>query len=152
MEFEQIAVHVPDIDQAIDTYNKVFGLDPEKWVRDTVKASNVAGKLASTRFTAHLAFNYELYPGKEFELIQIADGVSGQRYHVNKGEFGISHMGLHVDDCDAWLEQHPDLAEYGVLQDTRTLEHSGTDRRYRYLLLNTHRALGFIVKLIQRLS
>lgn len=150
VEIEQVAIVVPDIDVAVGLYDRLFGTT--KWVRDDVEAANVGGSLGGSKFSARLAFNYELVPGKEFELIQIVSGRSIQQNLRPAYAPGLSHLGLHVEDIDAWLAERPEFASVGMHQMVMTRNHSGTSRRYRYALLKTERTHGFVLKLIQRVS
>lgn len=150
VEIEQIAMVVPDVDQIIKQYDAAYGTT--KWVIDEVDAVNIDGDLEGTKFSVKLAFNYELFPGKEFELLQVLSGDTVQKTLRPPYASALSHFGLHVADIDEWLDAHPDLKALGMYQLVLTRRHSGTERRYRYALLKTKGDYGFILKLIQRVS
>ena len=143
--FEQIAIHVPDVDEAVERYVKMgFG----KWVQDMVSAHNVFADLESlhgSSFVVDLAFNYNIVPGKEFELISPVEGRSCQLQACPS----LSHMGFHVEDLESVLLRWSD-GGYVISQLTQTTHHTGTKRRYWYAFVDAWKQLGYFVKIIQR--
>lgn len=150
---EQIAVHVPDVDDHIGKIGN--NLD---WVRDRVDAVHVYApfNVLGESFQVELAFNYDLIPGKELELIQLRNGMSIQLYANTQ----LSHFGYHLPDPEhlqeadermlAELQQWQD-AGAGVAQVSQTLLHAGTKMRYRYAFVDTRPSLGGWLKIIQRM-
>lgn len=146
LQFSQLAILNP-FDQELNRAN-YYDFSPVSWVEDVVQADNVAGILAGTSFTARLRFNYDIVPGMEFELLTLLEGRTGQV--TRESQEGMSHMGVHVTDIEAYIEAHPWLHKRPLLQISETQSHTGTNRRYRYALIDTTAELGFVTKLIQR--
>ena len=130
-----------------------------QWVHDQVTAVHLFAHptfhLGET-FEVTLAFNYEMFPGMEFELIRPVSGRTVQLVDGRKSE--LSHFGYHVPDIpppgipDAL--QH-ELREWKrrngeVVQVSQTVHHTGTTRRYRYAFVY-HHAWGVPIKIIQRM-
>lgn len=147
--FEQIAVQTRDSATTIENYKQLGHTD---WIEDEVHAKNIDGTLKGTEFKARLFFNYTVFPGKEYEIIELFEGESAQYYpHDNFSPNGeISHMGLHVENIEEYIAQNELLRNSELMQLTETQWHKGTQRRYFYALVNTIASLGFITKLIQR--
>lgn len=147
--FEQIAIQTRDGLKTLENYKN---LGHTEWIEDEVHAKNIDGVLAGTSFKARLFFNYTVFPGKEYEIIELFEGRSGQYFPYDdfspNGE--ISHMGLHVENIEEYIAQNELLRSSTLIQLTETQWHKGTQRRYMYALVDTIKSLGFITKLIQR--
>jgi hypothetical protein len=159
IDFEQIAIKVGDS----ESWSKMLGrLGPTNWVHDKVTAINlyrswIDEESVISAFQVGLAFNYSIIPGKEFELISLHQGRSCQ-FDRRELSRGLSHFGYHVADesenpkgldeaIEFWAERgHP------CLQVAQTIEHTGTDARYRYAFVDTNSVFGAPVKIIQRLD
>lgn len=149
--FSQVAIIVDSIKNKIKNYSL---LGHTEWIVDQVSAVNIAGTLVGTSFKADLAFNYTVIPGKELELISLQEGKSGQ-FDNGLGEpvhEGLSHMGVHVENIESYISGNTILRDDLLLQISETFHHTGTERRYRYALIDTRDSLGFISKLIERVS
>lgn len=146
---EQIAFQVERLDSAIDIYKE---MGHTEWILDEVHANNVAGLLAGTSFKVKLGFNYTMFPGKEFELLEYIEGHTGQVtfYTPSTHQQNVSHIGLHVENIEKYIDKNPLLRDCDLIQLTETQWHAGTSRRYRYALIDTVSQIGFITKLIQR--
>jgi hypothetical protein len=124
------------------------------WSEDhvTTRARVWGGPVVEQR--AHLAFNYQLIPGKELELIKYESGSNW----LDKAQVGagLSHMGLHVENIEEATAKLEDSAhaEVAIAQDAVTIAHTNPaikdSRRYRYRIFNTRQWLGFDLKFIQR--
>lgn len=152
---EQVAVAVPDIEDALRQYRRA-GF--RNWVEDLVvldvtnRTSRGYEEVSGTSVAA-LAFSYEVIPGKEFELIQFKTGNSFHDLLVAKP--GMSHMGLHVDNIDVWINNSP-FRGVKKIMDARTLSHTSapvveSGKHYKYVILDTIEQLGFYLKLIERI-
>jgi hypothetical protein len=158
--YDQVAQRTPDIDAQVELFSS-FGL--KQWVRDTVDAVHIylhpefQTTVPSTvgQFKAHLAFNYELMQGIEFELIELVDGYSFQTMEPGR----MSHFGYHLkrdqtdQGPDSLLEELQRMRVHGFMpmQVSQTVAHVGTGRRYRYAYVTGGLTGGIPIKIIQRL-
>lgn len=149
---DQIALFVDDVDKKIEELEKVFGESP--WVVDTVHSHIIIydryGKeKVVCENVVNLRFNYELMKtGIEFELISMAEGFS---YHQHISQPCISHFGAHVDDFIE-ARNYFNALGYRNVQYARTMDHTGTNRRYQYIFVDTRPLLGYYLKLINRIE
>lgn len=147
---DQVAFYSKDPAKFKALLNKIFGT--EVWHDDEVVADGeVFGYEASNR--AALGFNYELMKGGlEFEVLNYLEGDNWVEA-VNQN-IGLTHLGMHVEDIDPWIEKMEAL-EYQIAQEVTTVSHTNPaikdNRRYRYVIFDTRDDLGFDLKLIQRL-
>ena len=94
---DHIAIAVNNLDEAISTYEKIFGIKPEK-IKD-VPDQGVKAALIP------------IGEGSEIELIQPIDPGSGVAKFLEKKGEGIHHIALEVDNVDQELKS---LAAQGV--------------------------------------
>jgi hypothetical protein len=156
--FDQIAVRVEDMDLAIAEMNKQSHID---WIRDEVQAVHLFRHPAfqlGDKFEVKLAFNYELFQGVEFELIQLVSGKTAQLLEKQCGVTSISHFGYHVANQessvqDTLVTELKRLQDDGVsiVQVSETIRHTKTSKRYRYAF-GFWPTVGAPVKIIQRLA
>ena len=92
-----MAIAVNNLDEALELYNKLFGLKPEKV--ETMTDQRVR------------AATLPVGEGSEIELIQPIDSDSGVAKFLEKRGEGIHHIAIEVDDIDQELKT---LAEKGV--------------------------------------
>lgn len=153
-QIEQVALKCPD-PEAFKSALGVLGLT--EWSEDHVVArGTVFGEPVANE--ADLNFNYDLGPF-EFELIKYTNGENWlQRRSDHDVPYGLSHLGLHVkpdQDLDKIIREFQDMG-FEPAQELRTLSHTNPaiagKRTYRYVILDTHRAFGFDLKLIQRIN
>lgn len=146
LKIEQLAVEVPDAHRsafALKTFD--FG----KWVHDTVEAIHIFPRaIAGKTFKVKLAFNYKLVPGVEFEFISLEQGSSVQLVG-RMGHHGPCHWGYHTDSLKEELRKWASNG-YEVVQISQTVDHTGTDRRYRYAFVDMRNTFGTYIKLIER--
>ena len=149
MLIEQIAV-VADPDFIIQD---LFATD-SVWTRDLVTAKGILHAPLSNNYIpienkAELRFNYNVIPGKEFELLHYYDGPN---FHGHRISGTISHFGLHVDKID---DHFDDFASKGftIIQEVVTVRHTNvpSNRRYHYAIFQ-HPKLHLFIKLIERLD
>lgn len=85
-----MAIAVNDLDDALEFYNRVFGLKPEKV--ETVTEQRVKAAIIP------------IGEGSEIELIQPIDTESGVAKFLEKRGEGIHHVALEVDNIDDALK------------------------------------------------
>ncbi len=159
-KFEQIAWYVNNISLAKANLASRFGM--RTWVDDEVTGYGTIWGTPAPQVRALLAFNYDL--GFEYELLTYPDE---QCWHFRAPLIYVprpltpldapflSHVGYHVDDVQA--EREARWPDFVVAQDLTTVMHTNRyvlehKRRYRYVVMATRAALGYDVKLIQRLT
>jgi catechol 2,3-dioxygenase-like lactoylglutathione lyase family enzyme len=152
---EQIAIACPDPEQTKRVLAAVLGCD--EWHEDQVTTEGfVFGSRVDPATTATLNFNYQLIPGKEFELLTYHDE---RNWLSNQPEgpqtTGMSHLGLHVPDVDD-VKRRMETFGYKVAQEFATTSHTNPNiagkRQYRYVIFDTRAAFGFDLKVIQRIN
>lgn len=128
-------------------------LGAHEWHHDTVTTRARVFDSGIFEQEALLAFNYQLIPGKELEVIRYT---RGENFLSESGTLGgLSHLGLHVDDMDKSTQMLRDqLGEVRIIQEAVTVRHTNPNikdtRRYRYRIFDTRNTLGFFLKFIQR--
>lgn len=164
---EQIAIKTRDITQRIKDIGPIYPFNGHmtrnaeslKWILDQVHAVNVylhpdySRRAVGSAFDVQLAFNYDLIPGRELELIQLLGGETVQLMQGEPGE-GLSHFGYHVLDNErlrAELEWWNVLG-FVVTQVSVTTDHTGTSKRYMYAFVDTRLQIGAYTKVISRVS
>lgn len=158
--FDQIAVRSINIDNDVSFLQ---GQGHSDWVRDRVHAVHLYGAPAfnlGEEFEVSLAFNYDVFRGQEFEIIQLHSGRTAQlREHVS-GPGGISHFGYHIenqgepeaeDSLTRELRRLRNDHKLDVVQVSQTISHTGTKTRYRYAFA-FFAPIGAPIKIIQRLN
>lgn len=147
-DIEQVAIRVDNVDRAVRRY---MDLGYTEWSLDTVEAEGFVNGQGFGRNVARLAFNYDMVPGKELELIQYLEGPNFHR-HYNVPVNGMSHMGLHVPSIAEWTDDNN--PPWSVVQEVQTLSHTNPAirglRRYTYRIYESQADLGFMLKLIER--
>lgn len=152
MKFEQIAI----VADTRFTIQNIFNSDDSPWSHDLVQskgvllisgARNPEFKLIEN--VAELRFNYEVFPGKEFELIHY---ISGDNFLGHRLPGSISHFGLHVPEIDN-LREYFEKKAFTLIQEVITIKHSSVpiDRHYHYAIFRNPE-LKFYFKLIERLK
>ena len=165
---EQIAIKTQDIQTRIADIGPIYPFNGSPniedhpahatdWVVDEVTAVHVflhPGYLAAVlgdKFSVRLAFNYDIIPGRELELIQLLDGHSVQ---LDPPFQGLSHLGYHIVDDRSlfgelmWWEGRG----YLCTQISATVSHTGTPKRYVYAFIDTRAQIGFYTKVISRVT
>ena len=125
-----MAIAVNNLDEALELYNKLFGLKPEKveiMTDQRVKAAILP-----------------VGEGSEIELIQPIDSDSGVAKFLEKRGEGIHHIAIEVDDIDRELKT---LAEKGVdLIDKQ----ARTGLAGRVAFLHPKATRGVLIELVQK--
>lgn len=124
------------------------------WVEDHVKANGIVFG-AEGKNEADLSFNYDMFAGKEFEILNYTDGDNW----MNRPERinSVSHLGMHctADELVQWRKFFADR-EFLVAQEVVTYEHTNPviagKRNYNYVIFDTKRVLGVDIKMIVRIE
>lgn len=157
MKIEQLAIACKNPEKVIGALSTVFGAG--QWSEDTVVAR---GKVHGfpTENQASLNFNYQIGPF-EFELLNYEHGNNWHTYvcneEGNKAENFLSHLGVHIDDPADFEHTYKVLQEqFNIAQEVVTQSHTNEAikdlRRYRYVIFDSRKILGFDLKIIQRLN
>ncbi len=96
-KIDHVAIAVKNLDEALSTYEKIFGLKPEK-IEDVPEQGVKAALIP-------------IGNGSEIELIQPIDPESGVAKFLEKKGEGIHHIALEVENVDQELKS---LAAQGV--------------------------------------
>jgi len=147
IKIEQVAIYSENPDKLIEALSEL-GFD--EWQEDHVVAKGeVFGEPVVSEAT--LNFNYQIGPF-EFEILKYDAGDNWIERHKQKS--GMSHLGLHVDDVEPYIEKMAKLG-YGIAQQVETQSHSNPNikgkRKYKYVIFDTREAIGFDLKVIQRI-
>ena len=149
---EQIAIACENPEKVKDTLKAILGAD--EWSVDLVAASGTVFN-DPVKNEARLNFNYQLGPF-EFELIKYERGNNWLNYKGYKTGT-LSHLGFHIEDPDKFETVYENLkATFSIAQEVRTTAHTNPEimnsRRYRYVIFDSHKEMGFDLKIIQRLN
>jgi hypothetical protein len=153
LKFEQVAIHVPDMEVALKNQADKIGL--KNWVTDTVIGRVSVFGSPFERSVAKLAFNYDSC--YEYELLHY---VSGPNWHSaknrNMNEYFFSHKSIHVDDMES-AKKHFSEIGFVIAQEMFTEEHTNPylikqKRKYHYTIFDTDKIIGFDLKLIKRIE
>jgi hypothetical protein len=104
---------------------------------------------------ADLSFNYELFGGKEFEVLSYTAGNNWMKHDGRANT--VSHLGMHCSAADL-LRWRAFFAERGirVAQEVMTQSHTNPlidgKRWYNYVIFDTKGILGVDLKFIVRLD
>ena len=145
---EQVAICPPDPKAAIEL---LTAMGAGEFAQDVVEAvGDVHGRRSSN--VAHLAFEYGLLAGKEFEVLHYAAGDNWMR-HANGPR--VSHFGMHcsAEELVDWRAFFS-ARQIPVAQEVLTVSHSNPviagQRWYNYVIFDTASILGVDIKFIVR--
>lgn len=150
-DIQQIAIAPANTERAIEL---LIALGAGEWARDHVVANGqVHGKKA--RNEANLAFNYELVPGKEFEVLTYTAGENW--LDANMDGNCVSHLGMHCTEAElaefrAFFEQRGIAVAQEVFTESHTNPVIAGQRWYHYTIFATREILGVDLKFIVRLE
>lgn len=153
-KFHQVAMYCGSLAQMEVAIKKFAVLGADEWTHDVAELEGlIRGNPAKA--TAYMAFNYQILPGIEYELL-VYDGATrwDREGMPNEGGQFISHLSYHVDDAfDAALELFP---EFPVVQTFDTHNHTNEairgQKRFREVILDARHVFGHDIKLIERLE
>jgi hypothetical protein len=148
---EQIAICPKNPIAAKKLLSEIGAVD---WSEDHVVAS---GKVFSHEGTneADLSFNYEIFSGREFEVLNYTSGRNWVDDSVGRNV--VSHLGMHCsgDDLLKWREFFKER-QINVAQEVFTESHTNPviagKRSYNYVIFDTREILGVDLKFIVRIN
>lgn len=141
----QVAIVVPDLDKAVETYWKLFGIGPwhiYTYGRPLVKSMTYHGEPAEYKMRVALSY---LGPTR-IELIQPLEGDNVYDDFVKEHGYGVHHFGVLVDDMRAALER-AEAAGLTMIMDGAGF---GADGDGHYAYLDTEDKIGVTIELIER--
>jgi len=141
----QIALVVPDLEAAAESYWSQFGIGPWHFYtygKGVLRRMSYGGKPADYRMRIALAWA----GSTRIELIQMEQGETVYADFVRKHGYGLHHLGVLVEDMEAALRQ----AEAAGLRVAMDGAGFGLDGDGQYAYLDTEEMLGTTIELIQR--
>lgn len=141
----QICVIVPDLDQAVENYWKVFGIGPWTFYtygKPLVKRMTRRGKPTEYKMRVALA---NVGPMR-IELIEPLEGDTVYQEFVDQHGYGVHHVGVLTDSMAESLER-ADQASLAMTQDGAGF---GPDDDGHYAYLDTEALIGTTIELIER--
>ena len=141
----QVAIIVEDLDKAVESYWKMFGIGPWHFYtygKPLVKKMSYHGE--PSEYKMRVALSY-LGPTR-IELIEPLEGDTVYADFVAEHGYGVHHFGVLVDDMEAALAE----AEAAGLAMTMDGAGFGRDGDGHYAYLDTEGALGVTIELIER--
>lgn len=122
-----------------------------EWIEDNVAAKGKVFDI-ETENEANLSFNYDLVPGKEFEILHYTDGPNWLTPQIGPL---VSHLGMHVtaSELEEWRAFFRER-RIPVIQEVDTVSHTNPaiagKRSYHYTIFGTRPILGVDLKFIVR--
>ena len=125
-----------------------------EWSNDHVVATgNVFGEHGTNE--ADLSFNYDIFEGKEFEVLDYTEGDNWMKHGGRPNS--VSHLGMHctAEELLRWREffYERDIAvAQEVFTDSHTNPVIAGKRSYNYVIFDTKDILGVDLKFICRIE
>lgn len=141
----QVAIVVEDLEEAISTYWRLFGIGPwdiYTYGKPLVRSMTYHGEPAD--YEMRLALSY--MGDTRIELIEPLEGHTVYADFVEAHGYGVHHFGFLVDDMEEALAQ-AEAAGIEMIMDGAGFGLEG-DGHYAYL--DTESVIGFTVELIER--
>ena len=141
----QVALIVEDLDKAVETYWKLFGIGPwhiYTYGKPLVKRMTYHGKPSEYEMRIALAYIGPL----RIELIEMLEGDTVYTDFVKEHGYGVHHFGVLVDDMEEAIAR----AEAAGLTMTQDGAGFGLDGDGHYAYLDTEGQIGITIELIQR--
>jgi methylmalonyl-CoA epimerase len=141
----QVAILVPDIDQAVATYRALFGIEPwhiYTYGKPLVNEMTYHGEPADYKMRVALSY---LGPTR-IELIQPLEGNNVYEDFIEEHGYGVHHVGVLVEDMEAALAEAK-AAGLTMIMDGAGFGRDG-DGHYAYL--DTEDKIGVTIELIER--
>ncbi len=141
----QVALIVEDLDKAVASYWKLFGIGPwhiYTYGKPLVKKMTYRGKPCEYKMRIALAYIGPL----RIELIEALEGDTVYAEFVKAHGYGVHHFGVLVEDMEAAIRQ----AETAGLMMTQDGAGFGLDGDGHYAYLDTEDKIGITIELIQR--
>lgn len=124
-----------------------------EWAEDHVVATGkVFGNEGANE--ADLSFNYDLFGGKEFEVLNYTTGPNWMD-DFTRGRNSVSHLGMHCSAEEllkwrAFFAERNIVVAQEVLTDSHTNPVISGQRWYNYVIFDTKEILGVDLKFIVR--
>lgn len=151
-KIEQIAICPKDPVRAKEFLKEIGAID---WAEDHVVAEGeVFG--APSKSEANLSFNYDIFEGKEFEILNYTTGLNWMQEQT-RGSNSVSHLGMHctADELIKWREFFKQR-DISVAQEVVTESHTNPviagKRNYNYVIFDTKEIIGVDLKFIVRIN
>jgi|Deesub1362A_J573_1020465.scaffolds.fasta_scaffold04998_4 methylmalonyl-CoA epimerase len=141
----QVGIIVEDLDKAVETYWKLFGIGPwhiYTYGKPLVKRMTYRGRPAEYKMRVALSWIGPL----RIELIEMLEEDTIYAEFVKEHGYGVHHFGVLVDDMEEALAQ----AEEAGLTMTQDGAGFGLDGDGHYAYLDTEDKIGVTIELIQR--
>lgn len=149
---EQLALNPKDPDAARQL---LADMGATSWVEDHVTAAgSVFGSPGANE--ANLSFNYDMFAGKELEILHYTKGQNWVASHT-RGANCVSHIGMHctAEELSLWriffAERKIEVAQE-VFTSAHTNPAIADKRRYNYVIFDTKKILGVDLKFIVRID
>ena len=153
-KIEQVAIVAANIEEKIRKFKSIGYKD---WVFDTVtfdgttyEKDGTANKVENG--IAKLAFNYEILPGKEFEILEYKKGRSWHDVY-GLADGSLSHMAFHTKNLEKSVQEQVS-AGWEIVQKIETKKHENeniSDRKYKYVIMKKE-GIPFFLKIIFRVK
>ena len=141
----QVALIVEDLDKAVESYWKLFGIGPwhiYTYGRPLVKKMTYHGEPSEYKMRVALSYLGPL----RIELIETLEGDTIYADFVKEHGYGVHHFGVLVDDMKEAIAQ----AEAAGLLMTQDGSGFGLDGDGHYAYLDTEDKIGVTIELIER--
>lgn len=141
----QVAIVVPDLDEAVKAYWEDFGIGPwhiYTYGKPLVNEMTYHGEPAAYKMRVALSY---LGPTR-IELIEPLEGNNVYDDFIEQHGYGVHHFGVLVEDMEAALAE----AEAAGVAMTMDGAGFGLDGDGHYAYLDTENALGVTIELIER--
>ena len=141
----QIAIVVPDLEQAVENYWHRFGVGP--WHFYTYKRPLLAmSRYQGADVDNALRIALSHFGPTRIELIEVQTGPSLQEDFIQEHGYGVQHLGILVEDMEAALEEAR-AHGFKVIQEGSGF---GPDGDGHYAYLDTEEDFGITYEVIER--
>jgi hypothetical protein len=149
---EQIAICPKNPVKAKKLLSEIGAVD---WVEDHVVATGSVFGIVGTN-EADLSFNYDIFSGKEFEVLDYTEGNNWMDTE-KRGRNSVSHLGMHCTNAELCLwKTFFEERDIGIAQEVFTDSHTNAaiagKRSYHYVIFDTKDILGVDLKFIVRID
>jgi methylmalonyl-CoA/ethylmalonyl-CoA epimerase len=141
----QICIIVPDLEEAVESYWRVFGVGPwhiYTYAKPLVRRMTRHGEPAEYRMRVALSHIGSM----RIELIEPLEGDTVYAEFVARHGYGVHHLGVLTQDMAASIER----AEQAGLNMTQDGAGFGPDGDGHYAYLDTEDLIGTTIELIER--
>lgn len=126
-----------------------------EWSEDHVVATGKVFGIEGTN-EANLSFNYDIFAGKEFEVLDYTSGPNWMD-DLQRGRNAVSHLGMHCSAEElvkwrAFFAERFIMVAQEVLTDSHTNPVIAGKRSYNYVIFDTKEILGVDLKFIVRIN